>query len=212
MENYSFKSVAFGGFDRQDVMRYIEQSSEKAAEVQRQLEEEKSELLRQLEEQVRHAEALQAQVKVLTEQRDGLQMQLDFERSAKQKLEPLQAMEAEVQRLTIEANALRSDAKAYAQFRERLGSIECEARKRADDLERASAEQMRCAVDDFRRQYQALMETFGSAAIHVLGELRKLEVDLTQLPLALDQTGKELEQLSMRLESPPESAECQGNP
>ena len=93
MENYSFKSVTFGGFDKQDVVRYIEQASEKAAAVQKQLEDEREELQKQLEEQVQKAEMLQAQVKTLTEQRDSLQVELDFERSAKQKLEPLQAME-----------------------------------------------------------------------------------------------------------------------
>lgn len=206
MENYSFKSVTFGGFDKQDVVRYIEQASEKAAAVQKQLKDERAELQKQLEEQVRKTEELQAQVKTLTEQRDSLQTELDLERSAKQKLEPLQAMEEEAARLKAEVETLRPDAKAYAQFRERLGSIECEARKRADDLEMASAEQMRRTVDSFRTQYQSLMETFGSAAIHVLGELRKLEVDLTQLPLAMDKAGKELEQLSARLEKTPESA------
>ena len=40
MENYSFRSVPFGGFDKQDVVRYIEQASEKAAAVQRELQEE----------------------------------------------------------------------------------------------------------------------------------------------------------------------------
>ena len=69
MENYSFKSVTFGGFDKQDVVRYIEQASEKAAAVQKQLEDEREELQKQLEEQVQKAEMLQAQVKTLTEQR-----------------------------------------------------------------------------------------------------------------------------------------------
>ena len=32
MENNTFKSVAFGGFDKQDVIRYIEQSAREAAE------------------------------------------------------------------------------------------------------------------------------------------------------------------------------------
>ena len=31
MANYSIKSVAFGGFDKQDVIRYIEQTAEEAA-------------------------------------------------------------------------------------------------------------------------------------------------------------------------------------
>lgn len=50
MENYSFKSVAFGGFDKQDVVRYLEQSSEKAAAAQRELEAENETLRRQAED------------------------------------------------------------------------------------------------------------------------------------------------------------------
>ena len=38
MENYPIKSVAFGGFDKQDVVRYIEQSAEAAASAQKALE------------------------------------------------------------------------------------------------------------------------------------------------------------------------------
>ena len=122
MENYSFKSVTFGGFDKQDVVRYIEQASEKAAAVQKQLEDEREELQKQLEEQVQKAEMLQAQVKTLTEQRDSLQVELDFERSAKQKLEPLQAMEKEVARLRAEAEALRPDAKRSEEHTSELQS------------------------------------------------------------------------------------------
>ena len=33
MENYAFKSVAFGGFDKQDVIHYIEQTAKEAAAV-----------------------------------------------------------------------------------------------------------------------------------------------------------------------------------
>ena len=40
MDNYSIKSVAFGGFDKQDVVRYIEQSSQQAAAAQQALQEE----------------------------------------------------------------------------------------------------------------------------------------------------------------------------
>ena len=38
MDNYSIKSVAFGGFDKQDVIRYIEQSAQNAAAIQQDLE------------------------------------------------------------------------------------------------------------------------------------------------------------------------------
>ena len=54
MENNTFKSVAFGGFDKQDVIRYIEQSSREAAEVQERLQQENDSLrarIQALEEQ-----------------------------------------------------------------------------------------------------------------------------------------------------------------
>ena len=50
MENYSFKTVAFGGFDKQDVVRYLEQAAEKNAALQRAHEEESEKLRGELEE------------------------------------------------------------------------------------------------------------------------------------------------------------------
>lgn len=44
------------------------------------------------------------------------------------------------------------------------------------------------------------MTTFDATATHVTGELRKVEVNLTQLPRAMDQAGKELEALAAELE------------
>ena len=60
MENYSFKSVAFGGFDKQDVVRYLEQASEKAAAVQRELEAENAELRKQVEDRREELDQLRA--------------------------------------------------------------------------------------------------------------------------------------------------------
>ena len=91
-------------------------------------------------------------------------------------------------------------AEAYAQFRERIGSIECEAHKRAADLETATAVRLRKTVDLFREQYQTLMSTFEATAAHVNGELRKVEVNLTQLPRAMDQAGTELNELAAILD------------
>lgn len=201
MENYSFKSVAFGGFDKQDVVRYLEQASEKAAAAQRELETENEKLRRQAEEQAEQLDRLRAQVEELTGQREQLQERLEEETAARADLEPLRALEQDVARLTAERDALRPDAEAYARFRERLGAIECEARKRADDLEKEAAAQVRRTVGEFRSQYQRLMSAFESTAGHVNGELRKIEVTLSQLPRALDQTGTELNELAARLEN-----------
>ena len=103
--------------------------------------------------------------------------------------------------LREEVARLRPDAEAYAQFRERIGAIECEARKRAADLEQATATQLQQTVELFQKQYQALMSTFDAAAGHVTGELRKVEVNLAQLPRVMDQSGAELNALASRLDA-----------
>lgn len=204
MENYSFKSVAFGGFDKQDVVRYLEQASEKAAAVQRELEAENETLRKEAADRAEELDQLRAQVEELAGERDRLREKLETEAAARADLEPLRALEQDVARLTAERDALKPDAEAYAQFRERLGSIECEARKRADDLEEEAAAQTRRTVGEFQDRYQRLVSAFESTAGHVNSELRKIEVMLSQLPRALDQTGAELNELAARLEKKPE--------
>ena len=194
MENYPIKSVTFGGFDKQDVIRYIEQT----AAAQQTLQTENENLRNQVADLSAELSALRAQISSLSAERDQLQETLSQESASRQQLETLKPLEDEVARL-------RPDAEAYAQFRERIGAIECEARKRAADLEQATVSQLQKTVDLFREQYQTLMSTFESTASHVNGELRKVEVNLTQLPRAMDQAGTELNELAARLERSKES-------
>ena len=193
MDNYPIKSVTFGGFDKQDVIRYIEQAAQQAAAAQQTLQTENEDLRKQVTALSAELSALRAQVSSLSAERDHLQETLSQESASRQQLETLKPLEDEVARL-------RPDAEAYAQFRERIGAIECEARKRAADLEAATVGQLQQTVDLFRAQYQVLMSTFETTASHVNSELRKVEVNLTQLPRAMDQSGTELNELAARLE------------
>ena len=190
MDNYAIKSVTFGGFDKQDVIQYIE----RAAEAQKALEEENASLKEQLADLEGKCGALGAQVETLTAEHTRLQDALAEETALRQELEQLKPLREAVARL-------RPDAEAYAQFRERIGAIECEARKRAADLEQATATQLQQTVELFQKQYQALMSTFEAAAGHVTGELRKVEVNLAQLPRVMDQSGAELNALASRLDA-----------
>ena len=183
MDNYSIKSVAFGGFDKQDVIRYIEQSAQKAAAVQQELEAEIETLRNSNAALSNELEALRTRLEEVSGQRDQLQTTLT----------------EEVGQLKAEADSLRADAEAYVQFRERLGTIECDARKRAADLEAATLTQLQQTVDLFRAQYQILMSTFETTASHVNSELRKVEVNLSQLPRSMDQVGSELNTLAAQL-------------
>ena len=200
MENYPIKSVAFGGFDKQDVVRYIEQAAETAAAAQTALQAENDALRTKTEALQSELAAVRSQLAELTARHEALQAEYTRETAARQALEPLKPLEDENSRLKAEAEALRPDAQAYAQFRERIGAIECEARKRADDLERATVLQLQQTLDLFRQQYQTLMSTFETTASHVNSELRKVEVNLSQLPRTMDRPDAELNELAQRLE------------
>lgn len=202
MEQYPIKSVTFGGFDKQDVIQYLEKQSREAAAVQEQFQKESGDLKEnielltgQLEDVQSEVESLQAECDRLKGENSRLKAALAQETAARQALERLKPLEEEVERL-------RPDAQAYAQFRERIGAIECEARKRADDLETATLAQLQKTVEQFQVQYRSLVRTFESTAGHVTGELRKVEVNLSQLPRAMDPATAALNMLSAQLEHP----------
>lgn len=197
MENNTFKTVTFGGFAKQDVIDYIEKNARDSAAVQEKLRQENESLKAEVDALRLQVDGLRTRLDAMDVERSRLTAELERETQRRQELELL---EPEAARLSEEVERLRPDAEAYAQFRERIGAIECEARKRAADLEAASQAQMRRTVETFRAQYQALMHTFNSTAAHVTGELRKVEVNLTQLPRAMDQAGAELKELEKLLE------------
>ena len=182
------------------MIQYIEQAATQAAAAQKNLQEENDTLKAEIAALQEENASLKNQLRETSAHQEQLQSDLAQETSTRLELEKLKPLEAEVAQLRAETDALRPDAQAYAQFRERIGAIECDARKRAADLESATAAQLKTTVDQFRAQYQALMNTFETTASHVNSELRKVEVNLTQLPRAMDQSGADLNELAARLE------------
>ena len=186
MERSAIRSVAFGGFDKEDVARYIEQLSQE------------TEKLRE------ERDALQEKADCLEKEADELKTQVQDLSKAKEELSAevarLAPLEKENAQLNKEVETLRPDAEAHVMLRGQVGAIECEARQRAAELEEHTAGQMHKALDLFRQQYQILMSTFETASSHMTGELRKMEVALAQLPRTMDQTGVELDRLASALE------------
>ena len=203
METNTFKSVAFGGFAKQDVIDYIEKTAREHAATMEQLLKENAALHEELKELKAQFEGVRAQLQGLTEENEKLAADLAAETALRRELEPFKAQCAQLtgenEHMTAEIQRMRPDADAYAQFRERIGAIECEARKRAADLEEATQTQLRASADAFRGQYETLMNTLNTASAHVMTELRKVEVNLTQLPRAMDRVSVELKELDKAL-------------
>ena len=186
MERSAIRSVAFGGFDKEDVARYIEQLSQETEK----LREERDALQGKADCLEKEADELRTQVQELTKAREELSAEMA-------RLAPLEKENAQ---LKEQVEALRPDAEAHVMLRCQVGAIECEARQRAAELEEHTAGQMHKALDLFRKQYQILMSTFETASSHMTAELRKMEVTLAQLPRTMDQTGVELDRLASALE------------
>lgn len=205
MENNAIRRVMFGGFDKQDVIQYIEKTVQDSEDAQQELQEENETLRRENDALTQRIELLNAQNTQLTAdqekliaERDRLKAALEQAKTAQQKL---QGMGTALEQLNSEVETLRPDAQAYARFRDQIGAIECESRSRAADLEDATADQMLSVIQRFQESYQNVMRTFETASSHVVGELRKVEVNLSQLPRAMDKTGTELNALEEMLRS-----------
>lgn len=197
MESNTFKSVTFGGFAKQDVIDYIEKMARESAAAQDGLRRENEELKAEAEALKSQMDGLRSQLEVLNLEHERLTAALEAGTARAKELEPFKP---EAERLSGELERLRPDAEAYAQFRERIGAIECEARKRAADLEESTQLKLKHMVEQFHQQYTQLMSTFNATATHVNSELRKVEVTLTQLPRALDCNETELKELASALE------------
>ena len=87
MENNTFKSVTFGGFDKQDVIRYIEQSAREAAEIQERLQQENDGLRAQVQTLEERSAELERRVEEAENRCHGLEQQISQECTARQALE-----------------------------------------------------------------------------------------------------------------------------
>ena len=198
MENYAFKSVAFGGFDKQDVIHYIEQTAKggrrrpgEAAEGERGPAD-------------RGGQPADPGPGAADAAGDGDRPPgAGPVRAGAGAHSPAGGWRHSSRRLNgwpLSWERLRPEAEAYAQFRDRVGDIECDAHKRAAELEASTTARLRRTVELFRAQYVTLMSSFESTASHVTAELRKVEVNLSQLPRAMDQAGTELNELAALLD------------
>ena len=192
MESYTFKTVTFGGFDKQDVAHYVEQLTQEHSAALSALQEENA----ALKEKSSHLEAENRRLRTQADIQAASLSQLSTQ--AEKLLEEVAALRdypEKYEALRTEADGLRKDAEAYVEFRNRIGYIECEAQQRAAKLEADTQARLRRMAESFRVQYEALTGTFDAASAHVTSELRKVEVNLSQLPRALDPVDRELEKL-----------------
>lgn len=181
-----FRGAALGGFNRQDVLTYVENT---IAEHGRQMEKIKQEL-NQAEETCREQAAALGEAEArdtqYAEENQRLSTELD---AAKHNLAEtsaaLAAAELELSALREKVKKLEPGAEAYARIKDRTASIEMEAYLHAQtvlDEAAAHAQECRSKMEDWLRnvqeKYDRLRTDVDATVSHASGELARIQNSL----------------------------------
>ena len=205
-----FRNAAFGGFNRQDVMDYLEKMTGQNHQ--------------ELEQQRSHNQVLQDQLdetKQTLDRESSLRKQLEAERDElRRKLEQLQhehhalreesirlnaqcsEAKAQVQQLRVQVEKLEPDAQAYTAVKDRTAGVELQAHRRAQDVEQQAQEyarrlkgQMEQWLAAVGQQYDALRHEVESTVSHAADQLSRAGASLEKVNQLMDEQDVELKLL-----------------
>lgn len=181
-ETLKLRTTAFGGFQRQDVVDYIEQSAREHAAQLNALRAE----LKQAQESLSTLEGEKARADALAQRYDALSQRVDA----------LSPLEEEVETLRAQVEEYRPQAEAYQELRDRLAGIELDAHTRAAQLiheaeEEAEAKrtQAQALLDQVMTEYSRVGTSANSAITDVICKLTDLRASLSNLSTLQEQMG-----------------------
>lgn len=200
-----FRSAAFGGFNRQDVMDYLERSVK-----------EHNQALEQANNQLAQArgEADQLRQQLAQVGEEARQAKEELERVtadqqfAREQSGLVEELRCENQQLRTQADRAQADAEAYAAIKERTASIELEAHRRAQsivDEAQAQAEQIRRELAQWlervERDYYDLRAQVGTTVTQASSELERVRQGLDNISLCMQNQHSALERLMQTAKS-----------
>ena len=224
MEN-TFKSSVFGGFNRDDVIRYIEKTSLESKQQIEALEQESDGLCREnaelrdklaaaererdrLTETSASATGAQAALKkgltaaqeTITELRAQLEDTTQKAAFAQKEHERLRAAqkaehEREIKKLQEELAELRAQAEEYSRVKAHIADIELSARERADALDAATRAKLQAYIASCTSQCAQVLATLGSTCESVSSALRHADEAVSRLPGAFTTLSAQLDEL-----------------
>ena len=156
--NANFKTRLFGGFDREDVISFIEKISLENQQRVTQLQSE-NETLR------RESQSAQAEVRMLREQ-SRAEAAVEAEKEALQRR--LDALSTEVSQLRSENEQLRGPAEEYRRLKDHIADIEISAHRRTEEFRAQAIAQLQEMIvrqctwcQTAQSQYRQLSEQFA---------------------------------------------------
>lgn len=213
--DHPFRTAAFGGFHRQDVLTYLEEHNRQATQQREDLEGRLSQAAQREEELCREAEELRTQMgqleqslEALRQENAGLMERLEEsnrELSASrtqcsQSARDLESAQVENQKLQQKLDELTPDAQAYTQLKDRTAGVELEAHRRAQAIQEkaeSDAKKVRRQVEQWlqgvRREHEELCSRVESTVSHAAEELRKADACLEQAGAIMGEQDQALE-------------------
>ena len=188
--DHQFRNAVFGGFNRQDVLDYLETLARENAQKRQ-----------ELEQSIGRAEGERDE---LCAQKQALEEQLD------QKTERWVYLESrrEAEALREQVARLEPDAAAYAAVKDRSAGVELEAHRRAQgvlDQANSQARHLRQQMEQWMtrvgREYDALRTEVEATISHAADQLDKAGKCLEQVSALLSDQDVALEELSRAYDS-----------
>ena len=197
-----FRTVAFGGFHKQDVLNYITSFSKENQEQNSSLKQQAESALKEREELAEKYETAEAARKKNAAECERLSATLTERTTALEQAEKdLAALKAEHEKaaarlaeLEERLPKLEEDSAAYSALKDHTATIELEARRKAQetlDQAQTQADKMRAEIEGWLRRvqgsYQHLRSDLSATVAHLSGELERGQKALEGAADALSQ-------------------------
>lgn len=209
--DHPFRTAAVGGFNRQDVLTYLEtvtrEAAERHQELQKQLDqaaEEKSQREQELVELRKQCADQTAELAELRQQLADTKQELTDSRTHGAGADSeLESVRREADELRRKVAALQPGAEAYDAVKERTAGMELEAHHRAELVKeeaREQAAQLRTRTQEWmaqvEREYDALRAQVESTVSHAADQLNRVGKDLDAITAMLEERDMALEILA----------------
>lgn len=189
----NFKTCLFGGFDREDVVAFIEKSSKESRERIEALEQSNAEL----QKQNRNMEA------ELTLMRGQFKERSELAEEAGVLREQLQELSAKLQQLEEEAAELRAQTADYQSLKEHIADIEISAHRRTEEFRAAAIAQLRAVIDEQNAWCEQAKGRFCEVSEQFAQKLQAAQYAVSQPDLSgFDQMQWKLQELSRSFDAP----------
>lgn len=194
----NFKTCMFGGFDREDVVSYIEKTAKETQEKLDALETENAKLKADNEQIEQALRTLHAQTKQMKQEEQD-------QESLQQRLDEAQARAAELavrcEALEAENESLRASANECAHLKEHIADIEINAHRRTEEFRAEAIEKLRAIIAQQRTWCQKQRGEYAFMSETILQDIRRAEDVLENADYSgFDQMMADLQQLEDTLQ------------